>query len=52
MKIIEIIAIVLTALFVLGVLGCAVSLPSVVYQFIRVLFEKDAPAEGEKAAAD
>ena len=42
-----------TGLFLLGAIGCLIALPSIIWQFVRVLFEKDAPEEQEpRQAAD
>lgn len=51
MAILEWIVIALTVLFVLGVLGCLMTLPLVVRQFVGVLFEKDLPDEQERHEA-
>jgi len=47
---------VITYMFVIGVVGCMVMLPIVVWRFVSVLFEKDTLGEGHEleaqAAAD
>ncbi len=35
----------IAVLFLLGVVGCMFALPSVIWQFVRVLFEKEAASE-------
>ena len=53
MGVLDYLLMVMIVLFALGALGCLIALPSVVWQFVRVLFEKDEPEEQpEQQAAD
>ncbi len=45
MGVLDWLLIALIGLFALGAIGCLMALPSVVFQFVGVLFEKDLPAE-------
>jgi hypothetical protein len=49
MKLVEWLMILMTGIFYLGVAGCLLTLPFVVWQFATVLWEKKAPDEQEAA---
>lgn len=51
MGVLDYLLIVIIVLFALGALGCLVALPSVIWQFVRVLFEKDEPEEQSRHQA-
>jgi hypothetical protein len=40
---------ILEAMFVIGLLGCLVVIPSAAYELFRVLFEHNVPEEPEKS---
>lgn len=41
-----------TGLFVLGAIGCLIALPSIIWQFVRVLFEREEPEEQAQEEAE
>jgi hypothetical protein len=53
MGVLELVLFAVIVLFGLGAVGCLIALPSVIWQFVRVLFEKDEPEEQlQEQAAD
>jgi hypothetical protein len=52
MGVLDLALLAVTGLFVLGAIGCLIALPSIVWQFVRVLFEKEEPEEQSHEEAE